>query len=543
MMFAAGRVAPALRGCQSCRTTQRDAGRSADPPSPPRARRADRRVAPLVLSAHACCCWLLRRTATASPPACLAGVATRRRRALTYTRARRAASSAFDVPRPPHVAGHGGAPSPALARRRPSAPPSRADAPPARVLPLERIVTPTGGLSSIMVAALSLFHPRTVATAGAHARARRETRRSAMLIERSSRSDRSRALSRPRRRGPRGSPAHGTAASSQRALSSSEIASPPDARGALSPRLLSLGAARCSPPRRDAEPPSPPPRTTCRPTGGPAGFVGAHLLLLAAPADSHRFPSCSPRVVVVRPFTPELGAPHHPRSPCRGRCPSPARAALHRQRSRAPAFGDGRVGATAVGGNAARALRRCWRMLRPRACSRLRAPSHWRTGRRLPSIIAATLALVGRPVTPPSPSAVGTAAASVAAAVSVPSVSTSDAVAFGESPVSTLTSSAVLLSSMRAAALVGEVELLDPEREVVDEKGLACRHKRRHAAERHPCLFPRANHATVRPRHNHAERCGCELGVAPREHGGREGGAGVGRRPRPPKWATARTRP
>ena len=198
-----------------------------------------------------------------------------------------------------------------------------------------------------------------------------------MLIERSSRSDRLRALSRPRRRGPRGSPAHGTAASSQRALSSSEIASPPDAHGALSPRLLSLGAARCSPPRRDAEPPSPPPRMTCRPTGGFVGFVGAHLLLLAAPADSHRFPSCSPRVVVVRPFTPELGAPHHPRSPCRGRCPSPARAELHRQRSRAPAFCDGRVGATAADGNAARALRRCWRMLRPRACSRLRAPSHW----------------------------------------------------------------------------------------------------------------------------------------------------------------------
>ena len=184
---------------------------------PPRATRRPT-GGPLVLSAHAYCFWLLRQTATASPPACLAGVATRRHRALNYTRARRAASSAFDVPRPPHVAGHGGAPSPALARRRPSAPPSRVDAPPARVLPLEGIVTPTGGLSSIIVAALSLFHPRTAATVGAHAHARRETRRSAMLIERSSRSDRSRALSRPRRRGPRGSPAHGTAASSLRAL-------------------------------------------------------------------------------------------------------------------------------------------------------------------------------------------------------------------------------------------------------------------------------------------------------------------------------------
>ena len=157
---------------------------------------------------------------------------------------------------PPHVAGHGGAPSPALARRRPSEPPPRADAPPARVLPLE-------GTSHLSEGCRASSSPRSLSSIRGPRRRRartraRDERPDAAPCSSSALRDRSRALSRPHRRGTRGSPAHGTAASSQRALSSSEIASPPDARGALSPRTLPLGAAQCSPPRRDAESPPPP---------------------------------------------------------------------------------------------------------------------------------------------------------------------------------------------------------------------------------------------------------------------------------------------
>ena len=66
---------------------------------------------------------------------------------------------------------------------------------------------------------------------GGRARAR-DMRRNTASCSSSALRDRSRALGRPRGRGPCGSPARGATASLQRALSSSEIASPPDARGA-----------------------------------------------------------------------------------------------------------------------------------------------------------------------------------------------------------------------------------------------------------------------------------------------------------------------
>ena len=66
---------------------------------------------------------------------------------------------------------------------------------------------------------------------GGRARAR-DKRRNTAPCSSSALRDRLRALGRPRGRGPCGSPARGATASLQRALSSSEIASPPDARGA-----------------------------------------------------------------------------------------------------------------------------------------------------------------------------------------------------------------------------------------------------------------------------------------------------------------------
>ena len=108
------------------------------------------------------------------------------------------------------------------------------------------------------------------------------------------------------------------------------------------------------PPARDA-PTDGWPRWSCRRTPAVAGCSGGQpplpLLLVSL---------ASPRVVVVRLLTPELGAPHHLHSTCRGRRTSPATVALHRQRSRA----------------AARARRRRGRTLRPRACCRWRESSH-----------------------------------------------------------------------------------------------------------------------------------------------------------------------
>ena len=146
---------------------------------------------------------------------------------------------------------------------------------------------------------------------------------------------------------------------------------------ALPPRPLSRRAARCSPPQRDAGRSADPPsslrarradrrvaRWSCRRTPTVSGCSGRQpplpLLLVSL---------ASPRVVIVRLITPELGAPHHLRSTCRGRRTSPATVALHRQRSRATA----------------RARRRRGRTLRPRACCRWRESSYPQEGCRASS--------------------------------------------------------------------------------------------------------------------------------------------------------------